>query len=110
MADYVLSAKLTADANGFSKVFQQANEQLTNLSKGVENAGSEITGYGKNMSLTGAGMTAGFTSPLLKANKTTGDFEASMTKAGAIARASAGELDKMTEAALDLGATTSLSS
>lgn len=110
MADYVLSAKLTADANGFSKVFQQANQQLTNLSKGVQNAGREIADFGKNMTITGAGMTAGFTAPFLKAIKTTSDFQASMTRAGVIAGASSSELDKMTESALELGATTSLSS
>lgn len=110
MADYTLSAKLTADGSGFSKVFKDAFNQSEKLSSGVKNTGKEITGFGKNMTLTGAGMTAGFTMPFVKAIQTTGDFEAAMTKAGVIAGATSGELGQMTDAALELGATTSLSS
>ena len=110
MADYVLSAKLTADGSGFSKVFQKADDDLTNLSKKTGETGKAITDFGKGMTIAGAGMTAGFTMPFVKAIGTTAEFEASMTKAGAIAGASAEELDAMTQAALDLGASTSLSS
>ncbi|MGE7365196.1 phage tail tape measure protein [Desemzia incerta] len=110
MADYTLSAKLTADGSGFSKVFKDAFNQSEKLSNGIKNTGKEITGFGKNMTLTGAGMTAGFTMPFVKAIQTTGDFEAAMTKAGVIAGATSGELGQMTDAALELGATTSLSS
>lgn len=110
MADYVLSAKITGDATGFTKAFQKAQETLDNISSKVKNVGERLNDFGQKATMGGAALTAGITLPFVNAIKTTADFDSAMRKAGAIAGASAKELDTMTKAALDLGAKTSLSS
>lgn len=109
MADYTLTAKLMADAKDFIKGFGQAQEKLDGLSGKMKDVGSSISGFGAKTAAVGAGVTAGVTLPFIKAVSVAADFDSAMRKAGAIAGANAEELDKMTEAALHLGATTSLS-
>ncbi|MBC2174733.1 phage tail tape measure protein [Listeria booriae] len=108
-ADYTLSAKITADASGFKQGFKQAEEIANGLSGKVKGVSQNIMDFSKKTTMVGAGITAGVTLPFVGAVKTTAEFENAMTKAGVIAGASAGDMKKMTAAALDLGAKTSLS-
>lgn len=109
MADYTLTAKLTADAKEFIAGFGKAKESVENLSDRMTNTGGKIAGFGAKTAAIGAGVTAGVTLPFIKAISTTADFDSAIRKAGAIAGATAEELKLMEEAALELGATTSLS-
>lgn len=110
MADYTLSAKITGDSSGFSKAFKSANDTLNTLSEKTKAVSDRISDMGQKFAMGGAAITAGITTPFIGAIKTTADFDSAMRKAGAIAGATAKELDDMTQAALDLGASTSLSS
>ncbi|MGR6115022.1 phage tail tape measure protein [Aeribacillus composti] len=105
-----MSAKITGDASSFTKAFQSAQGTLNSLSEKAKNVGSRISDFGQKMSLAGAGITTGITTPFLGAIKTAADFDSAIRRAGAIAGASSKELDAMTKSALDLGASTSLSS
>lgn len=109
MADYVLSANITADADKFNAAVRSAMSELKTLQDKTSAISDKITGSGKTISMVGAGMTAAITMPFVKAVQTTADFEQAMTKAGTIAGASAEELKAMTDAAIELGASTSLS-
>ena len=109
MADYVLSANITADADKFNAAVRSAMSELKTLQDKTSAISDKITGSGKTISMVGAGMTAAITMPFAKAVQTTADFEQAMTKAGTIAGASAEELKAMTDAAIELGASTSLS-
>ncbi|EAC8477293.1 phage tail tape measure protein [Listeria monocytogenes] len=102
MADYTLSAKLTGDASSLMGAFNQAKSQLDSLSQSTAAAGKKLMGLG-------AGMTAAVTVPFAGAVKTTVDFDSAMRKAGAIAGATPAEFEKMSAAAMEMGATTSLS-
>lgn len=110
MADYTLAAKITGDSSSFERAFGGALEKAKALSDQVKTAGQKVSDLGQKTAITGAAITAGITTPFVGAIKMTADFDSAMRKAGAIAGASATELDLMTKAALDLGASTSLSS
>jgi TP901 family phage tail tape measure protein len=110
MADYVLSASLTADADKFNAAVRSALDELKTLKDKTAGIGDTLKNNGKNIVTAGAAITAGVTVPFVAAVKTTGDFESAMSKAGTIAGASASELDAMKQAALEMGSTTSLSS
>jgi hypothetical protein len=69
------------------------------------NAADSIGAIGRGLSVMGIALAAG----LGGAVKSAADFDTAIRKAGAIAGASASELDDMKKAALDLGATTSKS-
>lgn len=63
MANYTLSAKLTADITEFQKGLQQAQSSLSSLSKSATNAGTMCTSVGKALTpvttaLTGVAATA----------------------------------------------------
>lgn len=125
---YSVEAFLRADHTGFVRGFQVAAQAARDFQRnvnsmdtsGIENAGRQfeqvggrIQGVGRGMAKTGGLLTAGVTLPLValgKAAATTGmDFEAQMDRVGAIAGATAGEMDLLTSSALDLGASTSKS-
>lgn len=110
MADYTLAAKITADGSNFKKAFKETAQIAQELSDKVKGISDKVSDFGKKTAMTGAGITAGITTPFVGAIKMTADFDSAMRKAGAIAGASATELDAMTKSALDLGASTSLSS
>lgn len=96
MSDYTLSARITGDSSELQRAFQTAQASLEN--------------FGKKTSLLGAGMTASITLPFAKAVGSAVDFDTAMRKAATIAGATGDDFDKMSECALKLGATTSLSS
>lgn len=71
---------------------------------------SEIQSAGKEIGLAFAGIGAGLGVALGGSVKKAADFESQMAKAGAVAGASGDDLEAMKQAALELGASTSLSS
>lgn len=77
----------------------KAGKQVQNAGKVITNAGATLT---KSITLPVAGIAGG-------AIKTAANFEASMSKVGAISGASAKNMEKLTEKAKEMGATTSFS-
>lgn len=69
MADYTLSAKITADASAFVDGVRTALAELQKSQKEFEKVGKAIEGFGKGMMKAGAVMTAGLTVPLAAAGK-----------------------------------------
>lgn len=87
---------------------------ISDLSRSLRDATSDLSGLGQNMQSIGAGMTKTFGAATLAigggltfAVKQAADFDTEMRKAGAIAGASAKELDAMRDSAIELGAKTS---
>lgn len=87
---------------------------ISNLSKNLSAATRDLSTFGNNMKNVGASMATSFGAATLAigaglgfAVKKAADFDTEIRKAGAIAGASAKELDALREAALSLGATTS---
>lgn len=85
---------------------QNFDKQMKKLTKDVEAVGSKLQG-------AGMAMTAGVTVPLLAvgaaAVKTGMDFEAAMSKVGAISGATGDDMAVLEEKARELGATTKFS-
>lgn len=77
----------------------KAGKQVQNAGKIITNAGAILT---KSITLPVAGIAGG-------AIKTAANFEASMSKVGAISNASAKNMEKLTEKAKEMGAKTSFS-
>ncbi|MED1642264.1 phage tail tape measure protein [Brevibacillus agri] len=95
-----------------NKVNKELAEQPTHMQKwssGLQEAGNRMQAAGAEIAasfgLAGAAIAAG----LGVAVKTAADFEAQMSRVGAIAEASATELQAMKQAAMELGASTSKS-
>lgn len=87
---------------------------ISNLSKGLNAAKRDLDSFGNGMKSVGAGLATTFGAATLAiggglgfAVKKAADFDSQIRKAGAIAGATAKELDAMKEAALQMGATTS---
>ncbi len=87
---------------------------ISDLSRSLRDATSDLSGLGKNMQSIGSGMAKTFGAATLAigggltfAVKQAADFDTEMRKAGAIAGASAKELDAMRDSAIELGAKTS---
>lgn len=67
MADYTLTAKLTADSKGLQKGFGMAQEALANLKGKTESFGKDLKNIGKNISGVGDTLTRRITVPALAA-------------------------------------------
>lgn len=87
---------------------------ISDLSKGLASAKRDLGSFGNDMKNVGAGLATSFGAATIAiagglgfAVKKAADFDSQIRKAGAIAGASAKELDAMKQAALELGATTS---
>ncbi len=92
------------------KVGADVSDLQKNLSSAVskiQSLGSDLSAVGRSMATTFGGATLAIGGGLTYAIKQAADFDSQMRKAGAIAGASAKELDAMRDAALDLGAKTS---
>ena len=63
MADYVLSANITADADKFNAAVRSAMSELKTLQDKTSAISDKITGSGKTIRMVGAGMTAAITMP-----------------------------------------------
>lgn len=67
MADYTLSAKITGDASGFTKAFDQAKQRLQEVSSNVTSAGKKMSSIGKSISGVGDTLTRKITTPAVAA-------------------------------------------
>lgn len=97
----------------FSKPMSDAVMQMAQGSKKFMAAGRQIEKAGQSMQGAGKKMAAAMTAPLaglgITAVKTAADFEGAMSNVQAISGAGAGELDKLTEKAKEMGAKTKFS-
>ncbi|WP_422122934.1 phage tail tape measure protein [Planococcus sp. X10-3] len=103
MADYTLTAKLTADARDLIRGFDQASDA-------VQGAGKKIQSASKSIGAVGAKMSVGITLPLVAAGKAiigTGmAFDDSMAKVSAVSGATGEDLQALRDTAKEMGATT----
>jgi len=67
MADYTLTAKLTADPSGFRAGFQKAQESLANLQSRLNQTGKRFQSIGKSISDFGNKLTRNITLPAVGA-------------------------------------------
>lgn len=120
MADYTLSARITADIRSFSDSMNAAAQKVESVTKQISSKVQSIGGTVKSIgdSLSGLGgkftavetAAAGFaTAGLKKAADSAIDFDTQMRKVGAISGSSEEQLQALRTTALELGATTSLS-
>ena len=89
-----------------SSAWTQNGERMQAFGNQLTSVGDKMTGVGKKMSMA-------ITAPIVAAGtasvKMAADFEAQMDRVGAIAGATADEMDQLSESALELGANTSKS-
>ena len=104
-----IAAKMTLDISNFTNQLNLAQDQAQRLALQTSKSfqvGTALTGIGKTL-------TAGLTLPLLAtataAVKVGNEFQAQMSRVQAIAGATGGELDKMKQQAIQLGAKTAFS-
>ncbi|MBU5594919.1 tape measure protein [Amphibacillus sp. MSJ-3] len=67
MADYTLTAKLTADAKGLQKGFQMAQSSLATMQTKTSTMGKNMQKIGKGISKVGSSLTRKITAPALAA-------------------------------------------
>lgn len=98
---------------GLERQLNETGEEAKKTGRDFDKAGESLKSAGDNMQNAGQTLTTGVTAPLAAmggfAVKTAMDFEAQLSRVGAIAGASAEELDALRDSALDLGASTSKS-
>lgn len=101
-----LRVTLGLDSAEFTKGLSDAQRQMMAHQKGFEKLGKKLTGIGE-------GMSKWLTVPILGAGaavlKTAGDFEAGMGRVGISTQASAAQMEKLRDLALDIGQTTTKS-
>lgn len=78
MADFTLSAIITANATKFAEGFQKAKESLDGFAKKMDGFGKKMDSIGAGFTKAGATMTAGITVPLALGVKGAMDFEDGM--------------------------------
>jgi len=107
----------TEDFKAFQKEAREAQRLSSSgwgkVSKTFESMGPKLTSAGDAMKGVGRNMSMYVTAPIVGgfglAVKTAADFEGQMSRVGAIAESSKGELKDMSDQAIDLGAKTSKS-
>ena len=99
--------------NDFNREQVIANSSFTKVAEHADKISNKFGAISDKMKSTGKTMSVGITAPVIAgfgaAIKTSADFEAQMSKVGAIAQASSSDLKAMTNEAVDLGAKTSKS-
>lgn len=97
----------------FSKPLGAAVDKITYSSRKIKDMGRSISNTGKSVAGVGRSLTTSITMPVAALGaasvKTAMDFEAGMSKVQSISGASASELDKLTDKALEMGAQTKFS-
>ncbi|WP_200416280.1 phage tail tape measure protein [Virgibacillus salexigens] len=101
---------VTADFQEFQRVQDMQSKGWYKVADGMENYGGKLKAAGQTMDNTGQQLTRNVTLPLGIAGgvaiKTGMDFEAGMSKVGAVSGASADEMQKLEAKARDMGAST----
>jgi TP901 family phage tail tape measure protein len=97
-----LVANIRANIAGFTGPLNEAQRQMRNTAERVQEAGTTM---GVALGAAGAAIGIALGSAVVKA----ADFEAQIDRVGAIAGASGKDFDRLRQAALDLGASTSKS-
>lgn len=93
------SAQVIRNMQRMGREFQRTGRQIQNAGKSISGVGSSIA---KSVTLPVAGIATA-------AVKTAADFESAMSEVGAISGASAKNMEKLTEKAKQMGATTAFS-
>lgn len=107
--------RLTLDVSGFNQKLAEASNKLDSSVKGMESsANKSLSSMGANLAKVGTAMSIGVTTPLVAIGKKAWDiaseFEASMSKVGAITGATGNEFDALRGKAVQLGKDTVFSS
>lgn len=106
-------AYLDLDTTRFTTGLQSALQNLLSFSDASLSLSSRIGSLGTAMTTAGLAMAKGLTVPIVglgvAATKVAADFEAGMSKVEAISGATAGELERLTDKALEMGAKTKFS-
>lgn len=112
----MLERQMSQATNELKELQEQqriASSRWTKFADGAEQAGDRLTNIGSGLKSMGQSMSMYITAPLaglgIAATKTAMEFEAQMSRVGAIAGATSEEMDQLKEAALELGASTSKS-
>ncbi|MDE5754846.1 MAG: phage tail tape measure protein [Oscillospiraceae bacterium] len=113
MADYTLSAKVTAEISGFQKNMQSALKSLESFSKSCHNIGETLqdfgdglTGIGKKLAAIETAIGGLALSGVSECVKEFAIFEDEITRVGALAKVTPKEFEDISEKAKEMGATT----
>lgn len=105
--------QLTAELNRQEEELAQAANKWNQLGESMRATGAKMSEVGAKMTSVGKDLSMKLTAPLaaigVASLKMGADFESQMDRVGAIAGATAKEMDKLSETALELGASTSKS-
>lgn len=108
--DTVALKELEAQARQSSSVL---GTQMQVAGKKIEEVGEKIKGVGDKLSSIGSDLTMKVTAPIVggfaAAVKTTGDFDAAMSKVQAVSGATASDMDLLRDKAKEMGETTKFS-
>lgn len=104
---------LDLDTSNFKKGFTSALSDLKVFQDQSASVQDKIAGFGSTAKGVGSSLTKYITTPLLGvgalAVKTSADFDAGMSQVAAIAGATSGELEKLRDKAIEMGAKTKFS-
>ena len=105
--------RLTTELNEVTEELRIQSSAWTQAGERMEAVGNKMKAIGDGMTNVGKKMSMAITAPIVAAGtasvKMAADFEAQMDRVGAIAGATAGEMDALNASALKLGADTSKS-
>lgn len=115
-----LQTQIDLDTVALKELERQAREsasvlgtQMQIAGEKIQAVGEKIRGVGDKLAQIGRTMTTYVTAPIVggfaAAIKTTGEFDAAMSKVQAVSGATAGELDQLREKAKEMGETTKFS-
>src|SRR5690625_1752150 len=97
----------------FSKQLRDVEKELNNYGKSMQEAGQKMKDFGDKATSAGKEMSAKVTAPILgvgaAATMVGMEFEASMSKVAAISGATAEDVEKLSDKAKEMGATTKFS-
>lgn len=105
--------KLESQLKQVSNELDKQNSKWNQAGQSLESAGGKLQSIGGKLTGIGTTLTASVTAPIVAMGaasvKTAMDFEAQMDRVGAIAGATAKDMQALTDTALELGASTSKS-
>lgn len=116
MADGSVTINITGDAKGFEKELKSVKTEIDGLGKKTDAAGKSGSGFGKVMSAgckvaaaAAAATATGIGAIVVASTKVGASFEAEMSKVQALSGASDAQMQQLTAAAREMGATTQFS-